>query len=286
MNIFQGVYGQKARGGAVVFLLLTIATGACIQTNPTGEVGAFAEATKSYALEAEQAYQTINRVTMERRIADLATENDPSVLGTQLVDSKTLQNTDTLGPFLGGVALETRLALLQALRGYANALGELSTANYKKDIDAAAEKFGGTFQSLSSTLAITGGSGTPLSDAEAGAITAAVAAFGNAIVEEKRLSAIKEVVIRFNPVIQKTSRAIASGDWDALGDLQILNYETLYTEDVKAYQKEYSNLSNAERRRRLRLISESYAAARGAPTFFKDLKKAVFQGRRRPSSVI
>lgn len=273
MIILVSASKKRARG-AVIFLVLNVMAGGCAQTNPTGEVGAFAEATSSYAVEAQQAYQTINRVTIERRVADLATESDPNVLGKELVDAKTLQNKDTLSPFLDGVALETRLALLSSLRNYANALGELSSANYKKDIDAAAQELGGTFQSLSSTLAAPGGSETPLSAEEAGAITAAVSAFGNAIVEQKRRSAIKEVVIQYNPLIQRTSRVLASGEWDALGDLQKANYETLYVEDVKAYQKEYPALSNTARRQRLRQISESYAAVRGAPIFFNDLKKA------------
>jgi hypothetical protein len=153
-------------------------------------------------------------VTIERRIADLATENDPATVGGRLVNEQPFE------PFLEGADLGTRLQLLQGLDNYAQGLGELTTADFKKDIDAAAQELGGAFKSLSGTVAAASGGSAPLSDAEAGAITAAVSAFGNAIAEQKRRAAIKEVVIKFNPVVQDTARLLAAGEWTALSDLQ------------------------------------------------------------------
>jgi hypothetical protein len=53
-----------------------------------------------------------------------------------------------------------------------------------------------------------------------------------------------------------------------------VNYEFLYTEDVKAYQAEQGKLSNAQRRQRLQEISRSYAAAQGAAPFFEVLQNS------------
>jgi hypothetical protein len=240
----------------------------CTSVNPTEQVGVFAEATRAYSSQAADAYQDINSVTVERRIADLATENNSTTVGSRLVDERPFE------PFLEGADLGTRLELLQGLGNYAQGLSELTTADFKKEIDAAAQELGGAFKSLSGTVAAASGGSAPLSDVEAGAVTAAVSAFGNAIAEQKRRAAIKEVVIKFNPIIQDTSRLLAAGEWSALSDLQGVNYEVLYTEDVKAYQAEQGKLSNAQRRQRLQEISRSYAAAQSAKHFFEDLQNS------------
>ena len=85
----------------------------CTSVNPTEQIGAFAEATRAYSMQAADAYQDINRVTIERRIADLATEKDPTTVGNRLVNEQPFE------PFLEGADLATRLELLQGLGNYA-----------------------------------------------------------------------------------------------------------------------------------------------------------------------
>src|SRR4051794_21621605 len=128
-NRFSSVQAKLSAVG--LFGLLV--TG-CASVNPTEQVGAFAAATKAYTVEATEAYQDINHATTERRLADLAAENDPSTVGQRLADQKIFE------PFLAGDALDIRLGYLRALGNYAEGLHDLSTAEFKKDIDGAAQE--------------------------------------------------------------------------------------------------------------------------------------------------
>lgn len=243
----------------------------CTSVNPTEQIGAFAEATKVYSTQAAAAYQDINNVTIERRVADLSTMNDPAMVGSSLEDDQTFE------PFIEGADLGIRLQLLQALGNYAQGLGELASADFKKDIDTAAQQLGGAFKRLSDTVAAVDTSSTPISDAEAGAITAIVSAFGNAIAEQKRRDAIKEVVIKFNPVVQDAARILSKGEWSSLGDIAGINYNILYALDVMAYKAEQTKLSNAQRRQRLADIARRYSIKQGTKPLFAALVKSAVE---------
>ena len=239
--------------------ILVLSSSGC--TTPLNHIGAFSKATADLSKQAASAYEKVNETTIERRINGIAAE-----VGTSPDD-------DTFNKLIGGTNLEVRVALLRGIEKYADALGDLASADFRKDIDAATKDLYGALGNLQKSYMAATKSQAPLTNDNLAIIATAVDAIGTTIVEERRRDALRTVVIQANPTIQK-SMELFKKELPMLKELIMLNLDTIYTEKVKAYQKEGKNVNFEKRVGMLREIRSSYDQMEASKILIENLSIA------------
>lgn len=230
-------------------------------TTPLNHIGAFSQATADLSKQAAAAYDEVNNTTIERRINDIAAETGTS------------PDDDTFDAVIGGSNLKTRIALLKGIESYARALSSLSSADFRKEIDSASKDLYGALGKLQDTYATITKNPSPLSTENLAIIATAVDAIGTALAEERRRDALRTVVIQSNPIIQR-SMDLFKEEISLLMDFIISNLDTIYTEKLKAYQKESKNLNFNSRVSRLRDVRLSYERMNTTRYLLENLAKA------------
>ncbi len=204
-------------------------------------VGALSQASSELARRAADAYDMVNESTIERRIADIA------------ADSKVSPGTETFDKLIGSNELAVRVSLLKGVEKYAGALGELASADFRKEIDTVAKNLYGALGELEETYMSATGSSLPIGNENLAIIATAVDAIGTAIVESKRRSALKTVIIQADPAVQK-ALSLVGGELPAFREYVLANLNTVETEMLEAYENEAAGIRYAERVERLRDI--------------------------------
>lgn len=236
---------------------LLLALTGCTST-PLNHVGVFSQASAELAKSAADGYEMINNITIERRLSDIASEADR------------YPNEDTFKHLITGSSLTTRIRLLRAMETYANALGELASAQFRKEIDAASSNLYGALDQLQETYAKGTQASPPLTDHQLALIATAVDAIGTAIIEEKRRAALKTIIIQADPMIQQAMRLI-SMELPALSEYAIASKQTIFTDLIKAYQQEAASISYNERIMKLDQIRITYEEVEAISSLFADL---------------
>jgi hypothetical protein len=253
----------RAFGTVAVVLVLALVAG-CSTPPPATHIGEFAAATEDLAQQATLAYAQIDELTVERKIVSVA-----SVPG-ELPDDGTFQGV------LSDEQKQVRMVLLDLLGEYAAALGELANAEVGSDVDRAATDLYGSLGRLKSSFATATGRTLPLSDDSIALIATAIDAIGAQIVESKRRSAIKTIVMETNPAIQNVT-ALLSKELPSLGPIAEVNISTVEADMIVAYGKEASKLQFGQRVdqiEKIRRINQGKLAARG---FFSAVGAAAHQ---------
>lgn len=236
---------------------LLLALTGCTSTS-LNHVGVFSQASAELAKSAADGYEMINNITIERRLSDIASEADR------------YPNEDTFKHLITGSSLTTRIRLLRAMETYANALGELASAQFRKEIDAASSNLYGALDQLQETYAKDTQASPPLTDHQLALIATAVDAIGTAIIEEKRRAALKTIIIQVDPMIQHAMRLI-SMELPALSEYAIASKQTIFTDLIKAYQQEAASISYNERIMKLDQIRITYEEVEAISSLFADL---------------
>jgi hypothetical protein len=261
----------------VTTVLVLVALVGCSTPPPTTQIGEFAIATDELAEQATLAYQQIDVLTVQRKIVSVA-----SVPGE-------LPNDETFEGLLSEKQDRVRMELLDQLGSYAAALGELANADVRGDVDKAATNLYGSLGRLKTKFSeatreedpVSGtnlsgrnlpgrslpGRNLPLSDDSFALIATAIDAIGAQIVESKRRSAIKTVVIETNPAIQEVS-ALLSKELPKLGEFAELNIGTVETEMIDAYGREAGDLNFAQKVAQIEQIGRINQAKLTAADFF------------------
>ncbi len=237
----------RSVGTCVVAILLAIYPMACA-TMQLSHIGSFSQASADLAKQAADAYADVNDTAIERRIFEIAVTAETP---TNATFKKTIDDSN----------LAVRISLLRGIEDYSKALGNLASADFRKEIDKASKDLYGALGGLQTAYAAATKKALPLSDDKLGIIATAVDAIGTAMAEDKRREALKAVIIQANPSIKESMRLL-SEELPVLQNFASENLNTIYSEKVKAYQKEAAKLSFNQRVARLRDIRQAYERIR------------------------
>ncbi len=114
---------------------------------------------------------------------------------------------------------------------------------------------------------------SPLTQDNLVSIATAVDAIGTTLAEERRREALRTVVIQANPTIQR-SMELFREEISLLKEFVVSNLDTIYTEKLKAYQRESKSLNFNSRVSRLREVRAAYDRMADTRTLLENLTKA------------
>jgi len=241
----------------VLLLSLIIFFTGCT-TVPLNHIGAFSKATAGLAETTAGSYEFINNSTVKRKISDIASDL------TQSPDD------DTFKKIITDSNLAVRIKLLKGVESYAKALGELASADFRKDIDEASKDLYGSLGNLQKTYSDATNMKLPLSDESFALIATAVDAIGVALAENKRRDAIKSIVINSDSSIQMTLKLVSKEMTD-IQKFALANMNSIYVDKIKEYQTESKNLTREERVSKLNAIWKAYNIAQATSELFKNV---------------
>lgn len=206
-------------------------------SNPKSHIGAFSQAAAQLAEETKRGYQIVNSGTYEGKVYDLASDtslkiNDPSQVQSMLAVK--------LKP-----EIDKRVGALDSIQSYAQALSDLSAAEFGRDMDRATRDLNGAMKGLNTNVQKLGGSHT-ISDKSIQLVATAVNAIGSTIQEKMRRKAIKEIVIQTNPAVQDLC-AILKKEFPAMVQFANAGFQLAYTEIIKDYEKRKNQMPLEER---------------------------------------
>lgn len=247
---------------ALLLLVFSVAAGGCATSTP---IAAFSAATSTLAKGATDAYSLLDQSTVDRKIADAAATAD-RIIGDTTFD----------GLLVANPKLALRMRMVKELGDYAAALLNLATADFRKGIDEASKDLYGALTSLRGTYKTAAGQELPISDGDLAYLATAVDAIGNSIVERRRQQALRDVVIRANPAVQRACKLVAQ-ELPGFTSFVELNLGTVESESITAYYNERSSLSFPQRVHRINQIGDQSRAKRGAAKFFNDVSQGLAQ---------
>jgi len=230
-------------------------------STPLDHVGAFSRASADLAKNTAEAYESINTITVKRRISGIA------------ADKEALPDEGTFKKIINDRNMAARISLLKGVQKYAQALGELATADFRNEIAAASKDLYGALGDLQDTYAKATNRSLPLSSENLSLIATAVDAIGTGIAESYRREALKTIVIQADPSIKQAMDQVGN-------ELQILmptvraNLDSIYTDMFKAYGRDKNGLSYTDRENMLCDIWKAYDRYKTFPVYFETLSSA------------
>ena len=247
-------------------ILLSLLLNACA-TPSANHISAFSSAGSRLTHITQQVLNTVNTTTVDRKLYQIATLPEEKV--------KTLSAEDF--EKVRGIYLDKEknpvLKALTALHNYIEALGSLSSADYRSQVDDASEKLYGSLQKMSGVYTDMTNKTLAYGDKEYAAIAALFDGIGIAIIEAQRRKAIKEIIVSSNPNIILICDAIANNIGNDL-DLVKINMDRVIRERIEAYKKGQKDYPLARRVRILRKIGEYSTDLEKLPQLFQDAKTA------------
>lgn len=241
----------------ILLYLLTLTTG-CTSVAPLNHVGVFSQASADLAKSIADGYEIINSINIERRLSDIASETNH------------YPNENTFRNLIVGPNLTTRIRLSRGVEAYANALGDLASAEFRKEIDAASKSLYGALDDLQQTYAKSTKANLPLSDDNLALIAIMVDAIGTEIAENKRRAALKTVIMQADSSIQQAMQLV-SAELPELREFSIASKKTVFTDLIKAYQHDSPGLTYDERIMKLDQIRIAHEEAEAISDLFNDL---------------
>ena len=243
-------------GGVVIALLLLVMFGC---TNTATQVGPFSQAVDSAVDNVREGYALIDESTVQRKIASVAA--DPDLIP---------DDTTFTGLLTDNKNLTVRIAAMNQLQAYASALGELSSADYRQDIDKAAKNLYGSLSKMKETYAEATNKELEINNSDLSFISTAIDAIGTTIVEAKRQKALRRIIKVANPAIQETSELLKN-DMPKFGPYVKANLQTVETEMIKSYQRDAKKLDYPHRVARIKEIQHQHEKVKSAEPFFTDI---------------
>lgn len=240
----------------VIFLSFILASCA---SNTATHIAAFSKASVEISSQMIKGYQMVEDTTIRRKIVDVAA--DPT---------KTPTENTFVGVLDGEESYKVRMKALNNLRSYSVALGELSSADFRAEIDKASKDLYGSLTGLSATYKKVTGKEAALKIEDLAIISTAIDAFGSAIVEKKRRNAIKQIVINADPTIQEIS-TLLKDELSTFINFVKANLFTIEAETRKSYQKEAIKLGFENRIKVLVKIQKLQKQVSEVEKFFKSL---------------
>ncbi|WP_223508514.1 hypothetical protein [Pseudomonas sp. BF-RE-29] len=217
--------GQKTNITYLSIAILLFSLGGCGSVS-LSQVSQFGTASTELNENAKKAFNLIDQVTVERQLYSIASDTktgptDNSFNGLFKVAGNDAQAKEK------AERLKLRLNALDALSGYSSALKKIVEADVGSDIDSASLELNTSLVELKDTYQKASHQDSKIDNETIGLLATAVNAIGRAVVEEKKRSAIKEIIIKVDPAVQQTAIMI-SKDLGSNTDLAKYAYESLY----------------------------------------------------------
>jgi hypothetical protein len=173
----------------VAFIAVSSAASLFTGCVSTSHVGAFSQAAVQAVTQVANGFDEVQQTTVTRKLSDIASDTNTPTEAT----FAGLLDTNELAP---------RLDCLAEIKNYADSLGKLANADFRKDIDAASANLYGALNGLTARYQKVTGTAVPNATEDTAIIAAAVDAIGNSIAEAKRQAALRKIILKTDPVIQ------------------------------------------------------------------------------------
>lgn len=249
--------------GILIHLNLT----ACTTTTSATHVTSFANASHQLTQTTMKALDRVNSTTIERKLVELATLPPTKVNNltpNQFFEVRGIYHKDKNS---------RALRALEALQNYVDALGSLSSADYRQGIDEASEKLYGSLNKMSNLYTELTSKNLGLNNQEYAAIATVFDGIGTAIIEEKRRAAIKHIVLTSNEYVAKLCDALSTNVGNDI-DLVKINMDRVIRERIEAYKDRHADLTMNERMSILRKIALYSTRIEQLPKLFEDASTA------------
>jgi hypothetical protein len=264
---------QRANIKYLPIAILLFNLGGC-ESVSLSQVSQFGTASTELSENAKKAFNSIDQVTVDRQLYSIAADPKSGPTDSSFNGLFNVAGSDASAKEKGE-RLKLRLDALDALSDYSTALKEIVEADASPDIDAASLNLNTSLISLRDTYKKASNKESKIDYKTIGLLTTAVNAIGRAITEEKKRSAIKEIVIKADPAVQQTALMI-SNDLGSNTDLAKYAYQSLYntrTSIQTAYNLERKSNNFDSRYALLVRAKEINTAANSANEFFGAVSK-------------
>lgn len=262
---------HKAAGiMGILFLLLT----SCVTNDTASHVGAFSLAASAVAEQAIKVFDLTNSTTIERKVLETALLEGDELAN---INQKTIDNIRGVDPDSArGKKMAAGMKALKALKNYVKSLGELSGADFSKEISAASTSVYGSLTSLKNSYENMTKDTLDITDEDFAIIAAAIDAIGTIIMETERELAIQKIVIRSHIFVVKVCDEIVK-NLDVNKDLVSLNLQTLYVEEIEFYKDRVKkkDLSLEEKKEGIKKLMSYSKIYHQSDEIFETLKEAV-----------
>jgi hypothetical protein len=208
---------------SIAVLLLSLTGCGSVSLNQVSQFGA---ASTELSNNAKKAFNLIDQVTIDRQLYSIAADPNQGPKDSSFNGLFKVATNDPLAK-QKAERLQVRIDALDALSTYSSALKKIIESNTSSDIDDAARDLNTSLIELRDTYESASEQPSQIDDETIGILSTAVNAIGKAIVEEKKRTAIKEIIIKTDPAIQQTANMIAR-DLGSNTDLAKYTYESIY----------------------------------------------------------
>jgi len=242
---------------------------ACAVQSAT-QVKTFTEASGELVIETQNLIAELDSSTIERKLYLLAT-NETKLLKTLSIED--LQRIEGIYNTSKGQQAPI-IRALSALQQYSDALGMLSSAAFRDDVDQAAQNLYGSFNSMEEQYRQLSGKSQILDEKSLGVITTLIDGIGVVIVEQKRRKAIKQIVISSDPYIALLTDEVAE-KIDDNTDVLKRNYVQVLNERILSFRKRAAKMKIETRVKALRKLREEADYLASIDLIYATAKQAV-----------
>lgn len=236
------------------------------------QIRAFGSASADLADNAREAFELVDRSTVDRRLYDIASDPQTGVTQTVFVgvfdkrDSATGEKVD---------ALKIRLQLLSQLGSYSKALEDLASADFQTGINDASKDLYGSLSGLSQTYKQATNQDLGITQEQLGLFATAIASLGDSIAEKARRDALRTIIVTSDPAVQKAAALLESelGKDSDLAKFAASNLENMQGSLQQAYNAQRTRPESTFQTRLAMLeeIRKLDRIVKGTPAYFEDV---------------
>jgi hypothetical protein len=249
----KGGEGETTKFIRLTFVVL-IFLNAC--STPLQPIKDFGTASRSIGTTARDAYKQFDKEVAEAKYKTALLHREPI-------------NPDTFtGILTKNKRLAIREAMLDELVNYATALDALATKDASADIKDAATKLDSNLNALGKDYDSLAGGGWPLTKGDTAILATVARVIGDAWVLHVREDAIRKVVLKSDPAIQKVS-ALLRREFQSIGPTVGSIYVQTEIAFTHAYDQEKGAMNPAERSTYGDEIKRVNDRVNEAPVFYK-----------------
>ncbi|MDH5324923.1 MAG: hypothetical protein OEZ68_16105 [Gammaproteobacteria bacterium] len=246
--------------------LLPMLLNACA-TPSANHIKAFSDSSARLIEMTQKVLNSVNESTINRKLYALATL-PPDRVNTLSVE----QFSNVRGIYIDKEK-SPLLKAIHAVQTYMEALGMLSSADYRPQVDLASQKLYSALNRMSTQYNEITGKDLGIKQENYAAIATLFDAIGLSLIEAKRREAMKAIILEANPHVQKLCDAIIANIGNDM-DLVRINLDRMMRERIEAYKKSYQRYSLDKKVAALKTISLYSVDIEKLPSLFQDAKTA------------
>ncbi|HMF65285.1 MAG TPA: hypothetical protein VK608_14435 [Edaphobacter sp.] len=264
---------SHSSGSKALTLPLMLLLAGCATTSPLARhTAAFSTATNVVVDNSENAYRVAVRIHDDEQISAIV----------QKYDSNQPWDPHSIKHLIDAKGLETRTDILNGLKTYAQSLADIANNVQSDQLDAAATSVGANLKKMGDTLNPTDTDTAPralapgitIAPQQANAVSAALKALGDYLVNKKVKSGVPKVIRDMDPQIDALCKLLDS-------DLVVLrrqsgnDYEQLLVQQDMFIRKFGGTLSPTERRAEIKKLPQILARKEATDAMLQELQESI-----------